>query len=1368
MILFFKTPQQSIIATQVDHQLNQEEVKELCWLYGEATLLSDEVLSGYFVGPRREMVTPWSTNAVEITQNMGLSGIARIEEYFPAASEDAEHDPMLQRMYNGLNQDIFTISIQPEPIKYVDNLEEYNEQEGLALSPEEIAYLHKIEKENGRPLTDSEIFGFAQINSEHCRHKIFGGTFIIDGQEMESSLFAMIKKTTQENPNKILSAYKDNVAFAQGPVVEQFAPADQSTSDYFRVKDIESVISLKAETHNFPTTVEPFNGAATGTGGEIRDRMGGGVGSWPIAGTAVYMTAYPRLDDSEIKDEKLTLKRDWENILPVRQWLYQTPEQILIKASNGASDFGNKFGQPLICGSVLTFEHQEGCSGGTAASEQERSQRTAASEQEKSLETAASEQEKSLETAASEQEKSGGTAASEQERSQRTAASEQEKSQRTAASEQEKSLETAASEQEKSLETAANATKYAYDKVIMLAGGVGYGTKRDCLKKEPQKGNKIVVVGGDNYRIGLGGGSVSSVDTGRYSNGIELNAIQRANPEMQKRAYNLVRALCEEDNNPVVSIHDHGSAGHLNCLSELVEECGGEIDMTKLPIGDKTLSSKEIIANESQERMGLLIDEKHIEHVQKIAERERAPMYVVGETTGDAHFSFKQGDGVKPFDLDVAQMFGHSPKTIMKDNTVEHHYADVEYYKPNGANETNGANGANETQQKLNEYLERVLQLEAVACKDWLTNKVDRSVTGKIARQQCQGEIQLPLSDCGVVALDYRGRKGIATALGHAPQAGLADPAAGSVLSVAEALTNIVWAPLADGMDSLSLSANWMWPCRSQEGEDARLYAGVKALSDFCCELHINVPTGKDSLSLTQQYPNGEKIISPGTVIVSAGGEVSDVRKVVSPVVKNDKHASLYHIDFSFDEQRLGGSAFAQSLGKVGSDVPTVKNAEYFADAFMAVQQMIEKGWIMAGHDISAGGLITTLLEMCFANTKGGMHINLHDICKDGDIVKALFAENPGVVIQVSDDHKQEFKDFLEEQGVGFAKIGYTVEDSRCIEVVAEGGNGKTISHKFDIDALRDVWYKTSYLLDRKQSFNGKAKERYENYKKQPIEMKFNKDFTGKLAQYGLNPDRWKEKGCCGTATNTTPKAAIIREKGTNGEREMAYCLYLAGFDVKDVMMTDLISGRETLEDINMIVFCGGFSNSDVLGSAKGWAGAFLFNPKAKEALDKFYARKDTLSLGICNGCQLMVELGLTGAKGAKMLHNDSHKFESEFITLSIPQNNSVMFGSLSGNKLGIWVAHGEGKFSLPEAESTYNVIAKYNHHGYPANPNGSDYDVAGICSADGRHLAMMPHLERAIFPWQNAWYPERRRMDEVTPWIEAFVNARKWVERNR
>ncbi|MBR4845743.1 MAG: phosphoribosylformylglycinamidine synthase, partial [Bacteroidaceae bacterium] len=709
MILFFRTSSNNVIAIEMNHAASAEEIQKLCWLFGDATPENEENLKGCFVGPRKEMITPWSTNAVEITQNMGLEGVARIEEYFPVADENADHDPMLQRMYKGLGQEIFKTNIQPQPIVHITDLEAYNEQEGLALSAEEMEYLKKVEKDLGRPLTDSEVFGFAQINSEHCRHKIFGGTFIIDGEEKESSLFQMIKKTTQENPNKIISAYKDNVAFAEGPVIEQFAPADHSKPDYFVVKDIESVISLKAETHNFPTTVEPFNGASTGTGGEIRDRMGGGKGSWPIAGTAVYMTSYPRSEEG----------REWEDILPVRKWLYQTPEQILTKASNGASDFGNKFGQPLICGSLLTFEHQE------------------------------------------------------------------------------------------------NGEQYAYDKVIMLAGGVGYGTKRDCLKGTPQPGNKVVVMGGDNYRIGLGGGSVSSVETGRYSSGFELNAVQRANAEMQKRAYNVVRALCEEDNNPIVSIHDHGSAGHVNCLSELVEECGGLIHMDKLPIGDQTLSAKEIIANESQERMGLLIDEAAIEHVRQIAERERAPMYTVGETTGDQRFAFEQADGVRPFDLAVDQMFGSSPKTYMIDKTVERKYDVVTY-----------------DITKLDEYIQRVLQLEAVACKDWLTNKVDRCVTGRVARQQCQGELQLPLSDCGAVALDYRGRKGIATSIGHAPQAALADPAAGSVLSVSEALTNLVWAPLAEGLDSVSLSANWMWPCRAQEGEDARLYTAVQALSD--------------------------------------------------------------------------------------------------------------------------------------------------------------------------------------------------------------------------------------------------------------------------------------------------------------------------------------------------------------------------------------------------------------------------------------------------------------------------------------------------------------------------------------------------------
>ena len=1306
MILFFRTPSQNIIATQTDHQLADNEVKELCWLYGNAELVDADALSGYFVGPRREMITPWSTNAVEITQNMGLKGIQRIEEYFPVSSADADHDPMLQRMYEGIDQTVFTVDIKPEPIKYIENIEEHNDQEGLALSKEEIAYLYDVAKQLGRPLTDSELFGFAQINSEHCRHKIFGGTFIIDGEEKESSLFQMIKKTTKENPNKILSAYADNVAFAQGPMIEQFAPADHSQPDLYKIKEVESVISLKAETHNFPTTVEPFNGAATGTGGEIRDRMGGGTGSWPIAGTAVYMTSYPRKDNGlKATDGGLVWSSEkncqpWEKLLPVRDWLYQTPEQILIKASNGASDFGNKFGQPLICGSVLTFEHCEDANADAANAEIVNSKSADSTSANNEIVNSKSVNSKSL---------------------------------------------------------------YAYDKVIMLAGGVGYGIKRDCLKGEPQPGNKVVVMGGENYRIGLGGGSVSSVETGRYASGIELNAVQRANPEMQKRAYNVVRALGEEDNNPIVSIHDHGSAGHVNCLSELVEDCGGLIHMDKLPIGDKTLSAKEIIANESQERMGLLIDESAIDYVQKIADRERAPMYTVGETTGDHRFAFEQADGVRPFDLSVDQMFGSSPKTVMVDNTVNRKY-DVVSYDLTGLSDNSTLN------DKLNGYLKQVLQLEAVACKDWLTNKVDRSVTGRVARQQCQGELQLPLSDCGAVALDYTGTKGIATSLGHAPQAALANPAAGSVLSVAEALTNIVWAPMAEGLDSVSLSANWMWPCRAQEGEDARLYTAVKALSDFCCDLQINVPTGKDSLSMTQKYPDGQKVIAPGTVIVSAGGEVNDIKKVVSPNIKEVAASRLYYIDFSFDSLQLGGSAFAQSQGKVGSDVPTVKNPEYFRDAFLAIQELVQKGLVLAGHDISAGGIITCLLEMCFANTKGGLELNFDKI-QELDMVKVLFAENPGVVIQVREEDANKVKKILEDAGVGYAKIGKPVfSGSRKITIAktlsnAQVPNSKIVAREtvfeFDIDELRDVWYSTSYLLDRRQSFNGKAAERFVNYKNVPVEWTIAGNNAAKLERTP-RPE------------GNRPVAAIIREKGTNSEREMAWSFYMAGFDVKDVTMTDLITGRETLEEVNVIAFCGGFSNSDVLGSAKGWAGAFLFNPKAKEALDKFYARKDTLSLGVCNGCQLMVELGLlnndhavTDARDyAQMLHNDSHKFESTFVTLQIPQNNSVMLGSLSGQKIGVWVAHGEGKFRLPQAEGNYNIAAKYNHHEYPANPNGSDYDVAAIASADGRHLAIMPHPERTQFPWQCGYYPESRRLtDAVTPWHEAFVNARLWVE---
>ena len=1224
MILFFKESSKTIaVGTQVS--LNQSDIDKLCWLFGDAKMILANHLEGQFVGPRKEMITPWSTNAVEITQNMGINGILRIEEFF-AADDKTTIDPMLQASYMGLDQTIFTIEHQPEPVIYIDDISAYNRKEGLALSDDEIQYLEDVAAKIGRRLTDSEVFGFSQVNSEHCRHKIFNGTFIIDGIEKKSTLFELIKKTTRTNPNTIVSAYKDNCSFSEGPKAEQFAPISQDQPDFFQVTDIDTVLSLKAETHNFPTTVEPFNGAATGTGGEIRDRMAGGKGSFPIAGTAVYMTSYSRNDDNN---------RPWEQHIAPRKWLYHNPEELLIKASNGASDFGNKFGQPLINGSVLTFEHAE------------------------------------------------------------------------------------------------NQKKYGYDKVIMQAGGIGYARKEDSLKGIPQTGESVVLLGGDNYRIGMGGGAVSSVDTGAFESHIELNAVQRANPEMQKRAYNTIRALAESGKNPIVSIHDHGAGGHLNCLSELVEETGGQIFVDQLPIGDPTLSAKEIVGNESQERMGFVTGKENLEWIQRIAERERSPFYVIGETTGDHKFTFlNRKNGDRPIDMELATLFGKPPRTILEDQTPEVKYTEIQYSK-----------------ELIGSYLEQILQLESVGCKDWLTNKVDRSVTGRIAKQQCAGELQLPLNNLGAVAIDYQGEKGIATSLGHAPAAGLISPENGSVLSIAEALTNIVWAPLTHGLKGVSLSANWMWPAKNQ-GENARLYQAVEAASDFACALGINIPTGKDSLSMTQKYKD-EVVYAPGTVIISASGEISNLRKIVEPVLVDDPAKPIYYIDFSKSNKVLGGSSLGQILSVLGEGTPEVTEPGYFAAAFETLQEAINSGWIVCGHDISSGGIIVTLLECCFSQNKGGLDINLTPLC-ERDSVKLLFSENPGVIVQVSDPEK--FEHLFKQNNIVCIPIGKPVGE-RAIRIENFSDN-----FNLDIDNLREKWFRPSYLLDRKQCGEQLAMSRLKNYKKNNLSFNFG-DFTGTYASFGTYPKRRTPSGI---------KAAIIREKGVNGDREMAWSLYLAGFDVKDVHMTDLISGRETLEEISLIVFVGGFSNSDVLGSAKGWAGAFKYNERAKAALDQFYKREDTLSLGICNGCQLMVALDLIypeKKEKIRMLHNESHKFESAFLNVDIRENQSVMLKSLAGKKLGVWVANGEGKFSIPESEDQYQIPVKYSFANYPGNPNGSDYNTAAICSANGRHLAMMPHLERAIYPWQWGFYPTGRKEDQITPWIEAFVNARKWVE---
>ena len=1214
MIHFFGNQTSKIYAVQANTALQDSDISKLEWLFGNVPSISAQEINAAFKGPRAAMVTPWSTNAVEITQNMGIEGLIRIE-FFEPATELSSYDPMLFQKYTVLNQSIFKVSKKSEPIYEITDIKAYNEKEGLALNSEEVTYLEQLSNKLDRPLTDAEVFGFSQVNSEHCRHKIFNGTFVIDGQEMSESLFQLIKKTSKEHPNHIVSAYRDNVAFIEGPTLTQFSPKSSHQADWYDESPFDSVISLKAETHNFPTTVEPFNGAATGSGGEIRDRLAGGIGSLPLAGTAVYMTPYSR-----------TTRRPWEQKIAPRQWRYQTPLDILIKASNGASDFGNKFGQPLITGSLLTFEHEE------------------------------------------------------------------------------------------------NKSTIGFDKVIMLAGGVGYGKADYAHKKEPKAGDVIVVLGGDNYRIGMGGAAVSSADTGAYASGIELNAVQRSNPEMQKRVADTIRALVESTDNPVISIHDHGAGGHLNCLSELVESTGGKINIDQLPIGDPTLSYKEIIGNESQERMGLIIPKSFVPRLKEIADRERAPFYVVGEVTGDQRFEFiSESTGEKPMSLALEDMFGSSPKTVMTDETLEATFDPITY-----------------DVKDFNAYLESVLRLEAVACKDWLTNKVDRCVGGRVATQQCVGPLQLPLNNCGVMALDFKSNQGVATSIGHAPVAGLIDPIAGSLNSIGEALSNIIWAPLEHGLSSVSLSANWMWPCNNP-GEDARLYQAVKAVSDFSISLGINVPTGKDSLSMKQKYDD-QDVIAPGTVIISATGHCSDIRKTITPVLHKNGGA-IYYLNLSQSEYNLGGSSFGQAMNKIGDQAPSIADAAFFKSKFDAMQMLIKNGHIAAGHDIGSGGLITSLLEMCFADVQLGADIDLTPL-NESDSIKVLFAENIAIIFQSkSKESEQDIMRLIPEA----VKIGKVLEAD--VLTIKNHENLFPLS----ISKLRDAWYLSSYEMNKTQTANGLAEVRLRNYKNQPLAYHFPNLFDGSIPK---KPNKGKR-----------PLAGILREKGSNSDREMAHALYLAGFEVKDIHMTDLISGRENLEDLSFLGAVGGFSNSDVLGSAKGWAGAFKYNEKARESLINFFNRTDTLSIGICNGCQLFMELNLINSdleQPGHMGHNLSEKHESNFTSVKIARNSSVMLGSLEGSTLGIWVSHGEGKFDLPLAENQYRIVAKYGYDSYPANPNGSDYNAAMLCDITGRHLVTMPHLERSIFPWNWAHYPGRS--DTVSPWLQAFVNARNWI----
>ncbi|MEW5803966.1 MAG: phosphoribosylformylglycinamidine synthase [bacterium] len=1323
-------------SSQSSPALDPQVLDRIFWLF-QARQVS--IRKGPFIGPRREMVTPWSTNAVEILRNTGISGIIRIEEFRlfrppsgtsqgasqrddggALTADDAlvnvsgasvagfqagfHHipgfDPMLQEMYAEIDDELFAPRRPPAPIRQINDIAAYNKAAGLAFSDQEIDYLIAYTRKIGRPLTDAELFGFAQANSEHCRHKIFKGKYILDGQPQKLSLFDWIRQTSLQYPANIVSAYTDNVAFFKGPWIEQFAPDE---SGIFRVREIESTLSLKAETHNFPTTVCAFPGAATGTGGEIRDRMGGGIGSLPGIGTAGYLTSYARVSGLP-----------WEEALPGRDYLYQDPATILIQASNGASDYGNKFGQPLIAGTVSTFEHR------------------------------------------------------------------------------------------------AAEVFWGFDKVIMLAGGTGQANIQHSRKKIPARGDRLILLGGDNYRIGIGGGAVSSVNTGEMEKKIELNAVQRANPEMQQRVYRVIRALAEDaDHNPIISLHDHGAGGHFNCFSELLEQCGGEIIVDLLPVGDPTLSDLEIIGNESQERMGLIVPEAALERILKIAERERCPCYVVGTCTGDGRLVFRReggrqtspessriqtageggqirGEGsqtpsessnrpeaegsrtlvaagsvldspvenglpqpVDPVNLDLKFLFGHPPKTETNAGSLEMRFPKV--FIP---------------EAPIEEHLLRVLRLTKVASKEWLIHKVDRSVTGLVAQQQTVGPCQLPLADVAVKALDYTGAHGVALGIGDNPVPGLVSPEAGSRLSVGEALLNIIWAPLAKGLDSVVLSANWMWPY-NQPGEKANLYRAVRALGELCLGLGIAVPTGKDSLSMSQQYPSGTVVRSPGTVIVTAAGWCDDLAHIVTPDLKRSEKTGLAYIPFQPNPEDplacLGTGSLAQCYNQLGGSaeqVPDLRDPKLFKTCFNAIQSLLGQGLILAGHDVSAGGILTALCEMAFAGNCG-LEITFPD--------NLFFYEGLGVLIQYPLKAQERILAHFPKE-VEFYPIAYPDFDDLTIRTQ----NG---SLRVEMEKLRRIWQTTSFEMERLQMEPAVAEEGFIHFGTPMKEFSFPAGFdpmhSGQMNQGQMNAGQAAssfDSSGQAAAPPSVLRAAIIREKGTNGDREMAYALHMAGFEVRDVTTTDITSGTEPLTGIHFIVFCGGFSNSDVLGSARGWAGIFRYHQTARKVLQGFYERDDTLSLGICNGCQLMTQLNLIYPsyeedKQPRLLPNESRIFESRFLTVDIAQSPSILLRGLEGSSLGIWVAHGEGRFSFGGSREDYIIPVTYSASHYPANPNGSQFEAAAVCSADGRHLAMMPHPERALFPWQWGYYPAAdKNRHLVTPWTMLFSNARDWI----
>jgi phosphoribosylformylglycinamidine synthase len=1253
---------------ETNSKLNESEIKQLHWLLSEtfdvlgtreSTFLGEH-RSAVEIGPRLNFETPWASTAREICHSVGVGSVTRIERarrfgfanaLSPnerSAVENALSDRMTQVAYVEAPETL-QLTASPEPVRTIPVLQEglealrkANKDFGLAMDEQDLEmYLDLFKNRLQRDPTDVELFSLGQGNSEHCRHGYFRGNLVLDGKPLGTSLMKIVKAPWAANPNNSVIAFHDDSSAIEGRRVRALVPEKPGQTSQYKLDARTLHPTLTAETHNFPTGIAPYPGAATGTGGRIRDNQAVGRGGMVVASGVGYSVGNLHIPGYD---------QPWEQDGHVHPENLASPLEILISGSNGASDYGNCFGEPLIIGHVRTFGQQVGSS------------------------------------------------------------------------------------------------YRSWFKPVMYSEGVGMIDARHAEKGKPQVSMLIVQVGGPAYRIGLGGGAASSLMSGDNKATLDFNAVQRGDPEMEQRVNRVIRACIElGDTNPIVSAHDLGAGGDSNALPEIVDPVGGRIELRAIPVGDQTLSVLEIWGNESQERNALLLRPEDITRFEGICKREHAPYAVVGEVTGDGNLVvFDASDGSTPVNLPLEPILGDiPPKTV---NLTSLALETVPLNLPSDLN--------------LRDALGRVLRLVSVGSKSWLTRKVDRSVTGLIAQQQGVGPLETPLSDYAVVAHGLFGNSGTVMSQGERPIIGLISPGAQGRMSVGEALTNLMGARISD-LGDIRASANWMWPAKL-EGEGARLYEAAVAMATMMTELGMAVDGGKDSLSMAAQTPKG-LVKAPGQLVIAPYAVMPDVRQKVTAELKAEGNI-LILIDLSDGHARLGGSALAQAYNQLGDDCPDLTDASLLGQAFVAVQGLNRRGRLRAVHDRSDGGVVVAAIEMAIA---GNLGLELELPASEAPLA-TLFNEELGVLIEVTPSDSEAVRAELEADGVVNYTVGRVGAVAGHVSITVGSDNLLNMS----LHELRGIWEETSSQLELLQANPDTVKAEFEL-----------------MQQPRVSPD-WKltYKPTATIATTSTgnavPLVAVLREAGTNGDREMVAAFLAAGFDVWDVTMSDLLEGTINLSQFRGVVFPGGFSFGDVLDSGKGWAGVIRFNEKLAQQFAEFYARPDTFSLGVCNGAQLMALLGwapfvdLSDEDKPRFIHNASGRFESRLVTVEIQDSPAMMFEGMVGSRLGVWVAHGEGRLHVPQP-TTMKTIADQKlvalrfvepegraTMAYPFNPNGSPDGITALCSPNGRHLAMMPHPERMSNAlWQWPWLPDDWKNLEASPWLKMFQNAKIWCE---